>query len=162
MTTKTQSVTEKNLQAAFAGESMANRKYLYFARLARAKGNEEVARLFESVAAEETDHAFAHLQQLYPPDSLTVEDVLRIAMEGELYETNQMYPEFEREARAEQADAAVAEFAEQARESADHAKLFARALDKAARTFAGLAKVEKKHAARYAAALDSLKQPRAA
>lgn len=154
--------TIKNLESAFAGESMANRKYLYFARLARAKGAEEVARLFEAVAAEETDHAFAHLQQIFPPETLSVDDLLRIAMEGELYETNQMYPQFEREAREEQSEAAVQEFHEQALESREHAGRFARALDKAARTFAGLAKVEKRHAARYAAARDGLKAPKAA
>lgn len=154
--------TRANLEAAFAGEAMANRKYLYFARLARQKGDEETAKLFEETASQETGHAFGHLEQLYPPDSLTVADVLRIAMEGELYETNQMYPQFEREAREEQSEAAVAEFHEQALESREHAGRFARALDKAARTFAGLAKVEKRHAARYAAARDGLKAPKAA
>lgn len=154
--------TIKNLEAAFAGESMANRKYLYFARVARSKGAEDVARLFEAVAAEETEHAFAHLAQLYPAENLSVDDVLRIAMEGELYETNQMYPQFEREAREEQSESAVAEFHEQARESREHAALFGKALDRAARTFAGLAKVERRHAARYAAARESLKAPKAA
>src|SRR5688500_16004705 len=98
--------TRKNLEAAFAGESMANRKYLYFAKLARLKGAHDVAELFERTADEETAHAHAHLSQLYPPETLEVEDLLRIAMEGELYETNEMYPEFARVARDEQQDAA--------------------------------------------------------
>lgn len=145
--------TPQNLEAAFAGESMANRKYLYFAKLARLKGDEEVAKLFERTAEEETAHAFGHLALLYPPETLQVEDLLKIAMDGELYETNQMYPAFEEVARAEKAEAAVAEFQEQAAESAGHARLFERALEKAERTFRGLAKVEARHAQRYADAL---------
>src|SRR5437773_10454045 len=113
--------TRANLEAAFAGESMANRKYLYFAKLARAKGDETVARLFEETANQETHHAFGHLELLYPAERFTVADLLRTAMEGELYETNHMYPEFERVARAEKAAAATSEFALQAAESAEHA-----------------------------------------
>ena len=86
-TTQTTQQTVKNLEAAFGGESMANRKYLYFARQARIQGDEEVAKLFEATADEETQHAFAHLSQLYPPETLTVTEMLRLAMEGELYET---------------------------------------------------------------------------
>ena len=148
--------TRENLEAAFAGESMANRKYLYFARLARAKGDETVAQLFEETANQETHHAFGHLELLYPAEQFTVADLLRTAMEGELYETNQMYPEFERTARAEKDAAATAEFAEQAAESAQHATLFRDALAKAERRFGALAKVEARHAARYRAALDKV------
>ncbi len=154
MSSKKQKTVE-NLEAAFAGESMANRKYLYFARIARLKGDEEVAKLFEATATEETAHAFAHLTQLYPAETLEVTDLLRIAMEGELYETNQMYPEFAKVARAEQATAAVAEFEEQARESQGHANLFKDQLVKSEKRFVGLAKVEKRHADRYANALES-------
>jgi rubrerythrin len=150
---KTGNKTRENLEAAFAGESMANRKYLYFARIARLQGDEEVARLFEATADEETAHAFAHLSQLYPPEALDVKELLRIAMEGELYETNDMYPAFARVAREEQEQAAVAEFDEQAKESAGHAVLFRDALVKAEKRFTGLAKVEKRHAQRYADAL---------
>jgi rubrerythrin len=145
--------TRKNLEAAFAGESMANRKYLYFAKLARLKGAPEVAALFERTADEETAHAHAHLSQLYPPEELTVEDLLRIAMEGELYETNEMYPAFAEVARAEKEQAAEHEFVEQAAESLEHASLFKDALDKAERRFRGFAKVERRHAQRYADAL---------
>ena len=147
--------TRENLEAAFAGESMANRKYLYFARIARLKGDEEVAKLFEATADEETAHALAHLSQLYPAESLDVADILRIAMEGELYETNQMYPEFARVARAEQDHAAVRELEKQADESKAHAELFKDALVKAEKRFVGLAKVEARHAKRYADALDA-------
>lgn len=150
--------TRQNLEAAFAGESMANRKYLYFAKLARAKGDEAVAKLFEETANQETHHAFGHLELLYPAEKLTVADLLRTAMEGELYETNQMYPEFERTARAEKDAAATAEFVEQAAESAGHAELFRDALAKAERRFGALAKVEARHAARYRAALENVEQ----
>jgi len=149
--------TRANLEQAFAGESMANRKYLYFARIARQKGDEETAKLFEETAAQETGHAFGHLEQLYPPDKLTVADVLRIAMEGELYETQTMYPEFERTARAEQDAPAVREFVEQQRESAQHAELFGDALKRAEKRFAALTKIEAKHAGRYRDALAKVK-----
>ena len=148
--------TPQNLEAAFAGESMANRKYLYFAKLAREKGDEDVARLFEETAHQETHHAFGHLELLYPPARLTVADLLRTAMEGELYETNHMYPEFERVARAEKEAAATAEFVEQAAESAQHAQLFREALARAEKRFGALAKVEARHAARYRAALEKV------
>ena len=146
--------TEKNLEAAFAGESMANRKYLYFAKLARELGNEEVATLFETTAHQETAHAFAHLELMYPKSELaSVERLLEIAIEGELYETNQMYPSFEATARREGNLDAVAEFKEQAQESAEHAKIFR----KAAKRFKALATVEAHHAARYQKALDTVK-----
>jgi rubrerythrin len=150
--------TVKNLEAAFAGESMANRKYLYFAKVAREKGAEEVARLFEEVAHQETYHAFGHLELLFPADKMSVADLLRTAMEGELYETNRMYPEFERTARREKHESATAEFQEQALESATHARLFQDALAKAERRFMGLAKVEGMHAAQYARALEQVER----
>jgi rubrerythrin len=146
--------TKDNLMSAFAGESMANRKYLYFARVARKLGNEDVARLFEETAHQETGHAFAHLDLLYPEKEMTIEKLLEIAIEGELYETNQMYPEFERTALEEGDQSAVAEFREQAEESRQHAEIF----QQAARRFHALALVEKYHAGRYQKALDKLKE----
>ncbi len=146
--------TAANLEAAFAGESMANRKYLYFAKIARELGNEEVARLFERTAEQETGHAFAHLDLIYPKKDMTVERLLELAIEGELYETNQMYPEFERIAREEGDESAVAEFKEQAEESREHASVF----QQAARRFKALGMVEAHHAARYQQALDNLTQ----
>lgn len=146
------SQTAKNLEAAFAGESMANRKYLYFAKIARELGAEDVAALFEDIANQETGHAFAHLQLMYPKQELTVEKLLELARDGELYETNHMYPDFEQTARAEGNQAAVAEFQEQAAESREHADIFA----KAAQRFNALAKVEAKHAAEYDEALKNV------
>lgn len=147
------SKTSQNLHSAFAGESMANRKYLYFAKVARKLGYEEIAALFEETAHQETGHAFSHLELLYPPSDLTVEKLLELAIEGELYETNQMYPEFEQIALEEGRMDAVAEFKEQAKESKEHAEIF----QQAAKRFKALGRVEKFHADRYQKALDNLK-----
>ena len=144
--------TRKNLESAFAGESMANRKYLFFAKMARELGNAEIAALFENIANQETGHAFAHLQLLYPKEGMTVAKLLEIARDGELYETNHMYPEFERMAVSEGEAAAVAEFREQAEESRQHANIF----QKAAQRFKALSKVEALHAAEYDEALQKL------
>jgi|SRR5271154_1659774 len=141
--------TEKNLKEAFAGEAMANRKYLYFAKQARRLRNEEIANLFEDIAHQETAHAFSHLELIYPATSLNVQRLLELAIEGELYETNYMYPEFERVAREEGKPEAVREFVEQGQESLQHAKIFMQA----AKRFQALAKVEKIHAQRYQDAL---------
>lgn len=143
--TETLTQTTQNIEAAFAGESMANRKYLYFAKLARELGNAEVAALFENIANQETGHAFAHLQLLYPKQGMTVEKLLELARDGELYEANHMYPDFERKALEEGDAAAVAEFQEQAAESREHASIF----QKAAQRFKALRKVEALHAAEY-------------
>ncbi len=150
--------TEENLESAFAGESMANRKYLYFAKIARNLGAEEVAALFEETAHQETGHAFAHLELLYPSKEMTVEKILELAIEGELYETNQMYPEFERIAVEEGVQSAVGEFQEQARESQEHADIFI----KAAKRFKALGLVERFHADRYIKALGNVQNKTAA
>lgn len=144
--------TVKNLESAFAGEAMANRKYLYFAKMARELGNETVAKLFETIANQETGHAFAHLQLLYPKQGMTVERLLELARDGELYESTTMYPGFEKIAMEEGDVSAVAEFREQAAESREHADIF----HKAAQRFRALAKVEALHAAEYDHALQSL------
>lgn len=151
--------TEKNLESAFAGESMANRKYLYFAKIARELGNEEIATLFETTAHQETAHAFAHLELLYPKTALnSVEKLLEIAIEGELYETNHMYPEFEATARREGKLGAISEFQEQAQESAEHAAMF----QQAAKRFKALTGVEAHHAARYQKALAQVQSAQSA
>jgi rubrerythrin len=155
---KENSKTEHNLHEAFAGEAMANRKYLYFAKEARRLGNLEIAKLFEEVATQETAHAFSHLDLIYPRQSLTVERLLELAIEGELYETNQMYPEFEKTALAEGKVEAAKEFVEQGAESREHAEIFSRA----AKQFKVLAKVEALHAKRYQDARDGLTSKRLA
>jgi rubrerythrin len=147
--------TKKNLEAAFAGESMANRKYLYFAQVARELGDEEVAKVFEDTAHQETAHAFSHLSLIYPKEKLTIERLLEIAIEGERYEHTTMYPGFEKRALEEASQDAAREFAEQAQESRDHDALFARTLELARKKFAALAKIEKVHADRYQSILDT-------
>ena len=149
MSIKPGSVTVGNLEAAFAGESMANRKYLYFARRARELGAIEVAEVFETTAEQETMHAFGHLELLYPPAELTVETMLTMAIEGETYEYTEMYPKFRHLAVEEGNSAAVAEMDGQIAESQEHARRFQQILEKAAKRFAALAKVEERHANHY-------------
>lgn len=146
--------TKKNLQSAFAGESMANRKYLYFAKLARELGDEEVAKVFEETAAQETQHAFSHLSLIFPRSDLTIERLLEMAIEGERYEHTVMYPEFERKAAEENELGAIAEFRDQAQESKEHEDNFKKTLDLAKRKFAALKVVEKIHADNYQRVLD--------
>ena len=147
--TGTTSVTIQNIEAAFAGESMAHIKYLYFARIARAAGDEPTARVFEETAAQEVQHAFGHLDLLYPRDEMNPARCLEMAIAGETHEYSEMYPAFRHAAVAERNDAAVRELDEQIEESREHAARFQATLDKAARRFAALAKVEEKHAQHY-------------
>jgi rubrerythrin len=158
--------THANLEAAFGGESMANRKYLFFADVAKRLGNDQLARLFRDTANQETEHAFAHFRLLHP--ELVVNDperldpaaraailarCLELAIEGETYEYTTMYPEFAARARIDKDGAAVAAFEEQVAESQDHAQIFQRA----ARNFGLLAPIEQHHAERYGVALDALR-----
>ncbi|HHC73171.1 MAG TPA: rubrerythrin [Thiotrichales bacterium] len=151
------SITIKNLEAAFAGESMAHIKYLYFARVCRAQGDEETARVFEQTAAQEVQHAFGHLDLLMPADQLDPARCLELAIEGETHEYTEMYPKFRHLAEQEQNHDAVREFDEQIEESKEHAEQFRATLEKAARRFAALTKVEKKHADHYQSVLDGIK-----
>jgi len=91
--------TKDNLQAAFAGESQANRKYLAFAKKAEEEGLPQVAKLFKATAEAETVHAHAHFRVLDGIKS-TVEN-LGAAIEGEGYEFKEMYPEFLAKAQEE-------------------------------------------------------------
>ena len=147
------SVTIQNLEAAFAGESMAHIKYRYFAKLAREAGDDASARIFEETADQEVQHAFGHLDLLYPKAQLSPAQALEIAIEGETYEYTEMYPKFRHLAVEEGNSAAVKEFDEQIAESKEHAQNFRRMLEKAAKRFAALAKVEERHANQYKAAL---------
>lgn len=150
------SVTIKNLESAFAGESMAHIKYRYFARLCRAAGDEATARAFEETADQEVQHAWGHLDLLYPAASMTPAKCLQMAIEGETYEFTQMYPSFRHAAEAEGHSAAVKEIDEQIAESKQHAARFAETLAKAAKRFAALARVEERHANQYRAQLDKV------
>jgi rubrerythrin len=118
--------SQENLQAAFAGESQANRKYLAFAAKAEADGYPQVARLFRAAAAAETVHAHAHLRAMDGIKSTA--DNLRAAIEGEQYEFREMYPQFVAEAEAEQARAALRSFRNAMAVEGTHAALYAEAL----------------------------------
>ncbi|MEN9712555.1 MAG: hypothetical protein RLY90_816 [Pseudomonadota bacterium] len=148
--------TMANLEAAFAGESMAHIKYRYFAKIARAMGDEETARTFEETADQEVQHAFGHLDLLYPKATLTPAKALQIAIDGETYEYTEMYPTFRKTAEAEGNAAAVAEMDEQIEESKVHAAQFKATLEKAQKRFAALAKVEERHANHYKAQLSKV------
>jgi rubrerythrin len=100
--------TLDNLQAAFAGESQANRKYLAFAAKADADGKPQIAKLFRAAAAAETVHAHAHLRVMNGVGS-TVANV-QAAIEGEGHEFKTMYPGFVAEAKKEGNQAALKSF----------------------------------------------------
>lgn len=148
-----ESVTIKNLEAAFAGESMAHIKYRYFAKICRQYGDEESAKAFEATADQEVMHAFGHLDLLFPADKLTPAKCLQFAIDGETHEYTDMYPAFRHAALEEGRHDAVAEIDEQIAESKEHAAQFAAVLEKAAKRFAALAKVEERHANHYKEAL---------
>jgi rubrerythrin len=128
--------TELNLKVAFASESQANRRYLYFAQAADVEGYADVAALFRSVAEGETGHAFGHFDFLKQVgDPVTGEPVgataanLLSAIAGETYEYTEMYPGFARTAREEGFDD-VAEWLETlARAEKSHAGRFQKGLD---------------------------------
>jgi len=130
------SKTEENLKAAFAAESQANRRYLYFAQKADIEGYPDVSALFRSIAEGETGHAFGHLDFLAATgDPVTgepvgaTEDNLRSAIVSETYEYTEMYPGFARTARDE-GFIEVAEWLETlARAEKSHAVRFAQGLE---------------------------------
>ena len=123
------SKTEKNLQAAFAGESQARNKYTYFASVAKKEGYEQIAAIFQETADQEKEHAKLHLKAL---DGIgdTVAN-LKAAAAGEGEEWTDMYPRMAREARAE-------------------------GFDEIARILEGIGKIEKEHQARYLALLKNV------
>lgn len=148
------SITIKNLEAAFAGESQAHTKYRYFAKMARAQGFEDVAKHFEHTADQEILHAWGHLELLIGKP--TTKECLVVAIEGETYEFTTMYPTMQAEAIAEGNTAAATEAADQTAESKQHAEEFAAVLAQAQRRFTALAKVEQRHAAAYTQVLETL------
>ncbi len=130
--------SEKNLKEAFAGESQANRRYMYFARAADIEGFPDIAGLFKDTADAETGHAFGHLDFLKevgdPVTGVAIgktESNLKSAIEGETYEYTQMYPGMAKTAREE----GFAELAE---------------------WFETLAKAEKSHAGRFTKGLNQI------
>ena len=130
--------TEKNLKDAFAGESQANRRYLYFANKADVEGQQDIAALFRSTAEGETGHAHGHLEYLEkcgdPATGLPFGPTaanLKAAVAGETHEYTDMYPGMAKTARGE-GFAEVADW------------------------FETLAKAEKSHAGRFTKMLQSI------
>ncbi len=119
--------TEDNLQAAFAGESQANRRYLAFAAQADKEGYPQTARLFRAAAAGETVHAHAHLRAMGGIGS-TAEN-LKAAIAGETYEFENMYPAMIKEAEAEGHKAALRSFSYANEVEKVHATLYRKALE---------------------------------
>ncbi len=115
--------TEANLQAAFAGESMARNKYNYFASKAKKDGYVQIAAIFEETAANEKEHAKLWYKILNDGIGSTAEN-LKIAAEGENFEWTDMYAQFARDARAE-------------------------GFEEIAALFEGVAAIEKEHEERY-------------
>ena len=130
------SKTHENLCAAFAGESQANRRYLYFAKIADVEGFPEIAGNFRQTAEGETGHAHGHLDYIKkvgdPATGLPIGDTesnLKAAVAGETHEYTDMYPGMARTAREE-------------------------GFDEIADWFETLAKAEKSHAGRFQSLLD--------
>ena len=130
------SKTEQNLKDAFAGESQANRRYLYFAQKADVEGYNDVSAVFRSTAEGETGHAHGHLEFLAEVgDPVTGEpigataDNLRSAIVGETYEYTDMYPGMARTAREEGFDEIAAWLETLAKAERSHAGRFKKALD---------------------------------
>ena len=129
------SKTEGNLKAAFAGESQANRRYLYFAQKADVEGQNEVSALFRSTAEGETGHAFGHLEYLEavgdPATGHPIGDTrlnLKASVAGETHEYTDMYPGMARTAREEGFDEIGDWFETLAKAERSHAGRFERAL----------------------------------
>jgi len=127
--------TETNLKAAFAGESQANRRYLYFAQKADVEGFNDVAAVFRSTAEGETGHAHGHLEYLEtcgdPATGLPFGDTmnnLKASIAGETHEYTDMYPGMAKTARDEGFEEIADWFETLAKAERSHANRFSKAL----------------------------------
>jgi rubrerythrin len=130
------SKTQENLKEAFAGESQANRRYLYFAAKADVEGYNDVSSVFRSTAEGETGHAHGHLEYLEsigdPVTDLPIggtADNLKSAIAGETHEYTDMYPGMAKTARDEGFDEVADWFETLAKAERSHANRFQKALD---------------------------------
>ncbi len=131
-----ESSTLQNLKDAFAGESQANRRYLYFAAKADVEGENDVAAVFRSTAEGETGHAHGHLEYMEavgdPATGLPMgntADNLRASVAGETHEYTDMYPGMAKTARDEGFDEIADWFETLAKAERSHANRFQKALD---------------------------------
>ncbi len=120
--------TKENLELAFAGESQANRKYLFFADKADEEGNKRIARLFRAAADAETVHARNHLRVMQGIKS-TKENLIA-AIGGENHEFTEMYPAFIKQAQTEGEKKAVDSFDLANKVEQIHHRLYQDALDR--------------------------------
>jgi len=148
------SQTMQNLADAFAGESQAHTKYRYFAKIAREEGNEEIAKHFEHTADQEILHAWGHLELILKKP--TTKECLQLAIDGETYEFETMYPNFKETAEFEGNLVFANEANMQIQESKEHAEQFKELLTKAEKRFSALAKIEKRHAQAYQQKLEEM------
>ena len=118
--------TQDNLQTAFAGESQANRRYLFFAEKAEKDGHPQIARLFRAIAEAETVHARNHLSTM--GDIKSTKENLEEAIGGENYEFTKMYPEFIEQAQSEGVKRAESTFDFANKVEKIHHKLYEKAL----------------------------------
>ena len=130
------SKTEENLKAAFAGESQANRRYLYFAQKADVEGYNDISAVFRSTAEGETGHAHGHLEYLEEVgDPATGKPIgstsnnLKAAIAGETHEYTDMYPGMAKVAREEGFSEIADWFETLAKAERSHANRFLKALD---------------------------------
>ena len=144
----------QNLADAFAGESQAHTKYRYFAKIAREEGNEEIAKHFEHTADQEILHAWGHLELMIKKP--TTKECLQMAIDGETYEFEIMYPNFKETAEFEGELVFANEANMQIQESKEHAEEFKELLTKAEKRFSALAKIEKRHAQAYQQKLEEM------
>ena len=128
--------THQNLKDAFAGESQANRRYLYFAKQADIEGYPEVASNFRETAEGETGHAHGHLDYIKevgdPATDLPIGDSqanLKAAVAGETHEYTDMYPGMAKAAREEGFEEIADWFETLAKAERSHANRFQKALD---------------------------------
>jgi rubrerythrin len=131
------SKTHENLKAAFAGESQANRRYLYFAKVADVEGHPDIASNFRETAEGETGHAHGHLDYLKkvgdPATDLPIGDSelnLKAAVAGETHEYTDMYPGMAKTARDEGFTEIADWFETLAKAEKSHAGRFQQLLDK--------------------------------
>ena len=130
------SKTFENLKAAFAGESQANRRYLYFANKADVEGYNDVSAVFRSTAEGETGHAHGHLEYMEavgdPATGLPIgptADNLKAAIAGETHEYTDMYPGMAKTARDEGYGEIADWFETLSKAERSHANRFQKALD---------------------------------
>ena len=119
--------TSENLQEAFAGESQANRRYLFFAEKAEKEGYPQTARLFRAAAEAETVHARNHLEAT--GDIKSTKDNLATAISGENYEFTKMYPPFIEQAKSENNKKAEISFTRANTVEKIHHSLYQKALE---------------------------------